>query len=297
MNSLTTSPTTLGACVSLACIWEATAPKPGNVYRGADFEDLTYVDFLTSAAVIGPVLEQASNQGVGLTILEAARRTRATVATNTNLGMLLLLTPLAAVAPEVSLRDGITSILSSLTDEDATDVFEAIRTAQPGGLGEVEEADVNETATPDISLLDAMKLAEQRDLIAKQYSNGFEQVLQTADRIEKNLELKQPLSDSIVHAFLQLIADHPDSLIARKCGLTTAHQVSAQAANVLAKGNPGEVEYEEALSQFDFSLRIDGHRRNPGTSADLIAAALFVLLREQRLNWPVEFYRNQEHDA
>ena len=41
-----------GVQATLACLWEATAPKPGNVYRGADFDDLTYADFITSAAVI-----------------------------------------------------------------------------------------------------------------------------------------------------------------------------------------------------------------------------------------------------
>ncbi len=34
----------------VACIWEATARKAGNVHRGADFPDVTYADFLASAA-------------------------------------------------------------------------------------------------------------------------------------------------------------------------------------------------------------------------------------------------------
>ncbi len=286
-------PTTIGACATLACIWEATAPKPGNVYRGADFEDLTYVDFLTSAALVGPVLENAAELGVGTTVLEAVTRTRAAVATNTNLGMLLLLAPLAAVPAAVSLEAGIDAVLASLDETDAKHVFGAIRVAQPGGLGKVNEADVNDTELPDISLTEAMHLAADRDLVARQYGNNFQQVFRVADHIGE-LSLHFPLGDAIVHAFLQLLAEHPDSLIARKCGPKVAREVSSQAAQVLSGGDPGDLEYEEALRDFDFALRIDGHRRNPGTSADVIAAALFVLLREDRLNWPLKFYRQQE---
>ncbi len=291
MPSLAVSPpTTLGASITLACIWEATAPKPGNVYRGADFEDLSYVDFLVSAAVVGPVLEKAAEQSVGATVLEAVKRTRVAVATNTNLGMLLLLAPLAAVPAEASLAKGIGCVLDSLTGEDAKHVFEAIRTAQPGGLGSVEEADVNDTAIPKISLNEAMRLAANRDLIARQYTNNFQQVFQIADHLQQLAQRGLPLSKAIVQAFLQLLSKHPDSLIARKCGDQIAGEVSAQAAAVLASGQPGEATYQAALQEFDFSLRVDGHRRNPGTSADLIAAALFVLLRENQLDWPVPFY-------
>jgi len=295
-TSMTMLPKTIGACASLACLWEATAPKPGNVYRGADFEDLTYVDFLTSAAVIGPVFEQTSELGVGATVLEAVERTRAAVATNTNLGMVLLLAPLAAVPAEVSLAVGIPAVLSQLTAVDSQHVFEAIRTAQPGGLGQVEAADVNDLAVPELSLPAVMQLAADRDLVARQYVNDFEQVFLVADHLQQAIERSLPLSEAIVHAFLQLLADFPDSLIARKCGGQVAIEVSTQAAVVLAAGEPGSTAYASALEAFDFSLRTrsrgSGHRRNPGTSADFIAAALFVMLREQRLRWPVSFYRH-----
>jgi len=287
-------PNSIGSCATLASIWEATAPKPGNVYRGADFNDLTYVDFLVSATVTGPVLEQAYSCGVGATIFEAVRRTHAAVATNTNLGMLLLLAPLASIPLEADMKDGLRRALASLCTDDTKLVFQAIRLANPGGLGKVDEADVNQSVAPDLSLLEAMRLASDRDLVARQYVNGFQEVFQVADRIEQALQRHLPLSDAIVFAFLQLLADWPDSLIARKCGEDVAKQVSTHAAAVLSQGEPGDAAYESALQEFDFSLRTDGHRRNPGTSADLIAAALFVLLRENRLEWPVKFYRNLE---
>src|SRR5437899_992179 len=86
-----------GQCAQLACVLEATARKPGNVTPFIDFEDLTYLDFVLSAAAIAPVMDRAAELGVGRTVLDALEATRHFVGTNSNLGMLLLLAPLAAV--------------------------------------------------------------------------------------------------------------------------------------------------------------------------------------------------------
>ncbi|QEG34398.1 triphosphoribosyl-dephospho-CoA synthase [Bythopirellula goksoeyrii] len=278
--------TDLAACATLACIWEATAPKPGNVYRGADFEDVTYADFLTSAAVIGQPIASAGKVGAGQAILDCISAIHASVGTNTYLGTVLLLAPLAAARTDIPLRDGIGEVLAGLTAADTRTAYEAIRLANPGGLGKVDDADVNQPA-PDITLLAAMQTGAERDLVARQYTNNFEQVLWVAERISA---AGLPLSVSIVVAFLELLANHPDSLITRKCGIEISKQVSQRAAHVLSLGRPGDELFDREIAEFDFSLRTDGHRRNPGTSADLIAAALFVLLRENRLEWPVRFY-------
>src|SRR5436190_21490910 len=126
-----------GLLVQLACLWEATARKPGNVHRFADHAGLTYVDFLTSAAAIGGVLDKAWFRPVGEIVLEAVKATRLVTSTNTNLGIVLALTPLAAVVPGRSLRPEIPAILRGLTVADAVLAYEAIRVAQPGGLGDV----------------------------------------------------------------------------------------------------------------------------------------------------------------
>src|SRR3954451_3647803 len=90
----------IGQCATLACLLEATAPKVGNVHRGADFEDLTFSDFVISSVVIGPAMETAASVGVGRAVYEAVAATRKCVPTNTNLGMALLIAPLAAVPRE-----------------------------------------------------------------------------------------------------------------------------------------------------------------------------------------------------
>lgn len=279
----------VGACATLACLWEATAAKPGNVYRGADFEDLTYADFVTSAAVIGPIVEHARQRGVGATVLAGARATRAAAGTNTNLGMLLLIAPLAAVPEGVPLVNGVADVLARLTRDDCESVYAAIRLIEPGGLGEAPEADVRSTPPPDLTLLEAMRLAADRDLVARQYTDDFAEVFWLADRLEAAAD-DWPLGEAIVHAYLELLAAHPDSLIARKCGQDVAEEAATRAAAVLSYTAQRIDAYGEALADFDFWLRADGHRRNPGTSADLIAAALFVLLREGRVKWPARFY-------
>jgi triphosphoribosyl-dephospho-CoA synthase len=284
---------TLGTCATIACIWEATAAKPGNVYRGADFDDLTYADFLTSATVIGPVIDRTPELGVGATILAAVAATRAAVATNTNLGMVLLIAPLAAVPGGAPLSERVESVLAALTYEDACAVYEAIPLSQPGGMGEVAEADVNQPPPAGLTLRAAMALAAERDLIARQYVNGFVEVFRTADRIEAHVADGQPLGEAIVLAFLELLAEEPDSLIARKGGLESAQEVSQHAATILASRRHGADAFHAMRAEYDFWLRADGHRRNPGTTADVIAAALFVLVRENRLPWPVKFYAQQ----
>jgi triphosphoribosyl-dephospho-CoA synthase len=278
-----------GEHATLACLWEATAPKPGNVYRGADFDDLTYADFVTSAAVIGPILNETAHNGVGATVLAAVAATRAAVATNTNLGMLLLIAPLAAAKSDRPIIQGLAEVLRSFNDEDARQVYAAIHLAQPGGLGRVEHADVNVLESPEISLREAMALAADRDLVARQYVNDFAEVRWTADRIAVALT-DQPLGEAIVRSYLELLVEHPDSLVTRKCGADMAAKVSAGAATVLSALAHGDDAYHSRRAEFDFWLRADGHRRNPGTSADVIAAALFMLLREQRITWPVRFY-------
>src|SRR5205809_513834 len=70
----------IGQCATLACLLEATAPKVGNVHRGADFEDLTFSDFVVSAVAIGPAMEGAASTGVGRAVYNAVAATRDLVA-------------------------------------------------------------------------------------------------------------------------------------------------------------------------------------------------------------------------
>lgn len=276
----------IGTCATLACLLEVTAPKVGNVHRSADFEDLTFTDFTVSAALVGPILEQVRELGVGKTILEAVTATQRTVGTNTNLGILLLIAPLAAVPRNQSIEHGIAGVLDSLSADDAAHVYEAIRAARPGGLGTAPRMDIAGPAP--MSLLEAMSAAADRDLVARQYSSRFADVLRrVVPWLVETRGTGASLTQAIIHTQIRLLAAEPDSLILRKCGLEVAQQAQQIASMALEAGGYDDENYLAVLADLDFWMRCDGHRRNPGTTADLIAAGLFVALRDNLLpaNW------------
>jgi len=267
------------AAAQLACVLEATAPKVGNVHPGAAFADMKYGDFLKSASAIGPVFAKVSGLSVGELVLEGVVATRANVGINTNLGTLLLLAPLAkAWTLRTSLADlhaAIQVVLSGLTHNDSKAIYEAIRIAKPGGLGESSQHDVHAEAPVD--LLVAMRHAAATDAVAAQYANGF------ADLFERLVpwfdEAQSPGVDVFEATCLvqvRWLAEECDGLIFRKCGPQIATEVQSLARRVV---EAEEVDCRRArMCELDDYLRSDGHRRNPGTTADLIAATLFVKL-------------------
>lgn len=195
----------------LACLLEATAKKPGNVHPEVSFADLTYQDFVRSAHLIAPSFTHGAEWGVGRIIFDAVERTQLGVVRNTNLGILLLLAPLALVPAGVPLRDGIGDVLAGLTHDDAALVYAAIRLANPGGLGRVEREDV--ASAPSVTLLEAMRLAADRDRIATQYTSGFSTVLAGAERLAASRLFPDRWEESVIGLHLWLMAEFPDTLI------------------------------------------------------------------------------------
>lgn len=263
-----------------ACLMEASARKPGNVHPEASFADLCYQDFVTSAKCVAGPLSRAGESGVGRAVRDAIRATRVQVQTNTNLGIALLLAPLAAVPANEALRDGVPQVLRSLTREDSQYVYEAIQLAHPGGLGSVKEGDV--TGPPPDDLLWAMGLAADRDWIAKQYVTGFRDVLETGVTLLSEWRPDAHWEVRVVHLYLEFLVRWPDSLIVRKCGPPIAKEASERARAVLEAGWPDGSNAGSAIEALDHWLRGDRHRRNPGTTADAVAATLFAALRDGR---------------
>lgn len=302
----------VGRIATLACVLEVTAPKPGNVHRGADFEDVTFSDFLISAVAVGEVFDRNS-LSIGQAILQAVQHTEAFVGTNTNLGIVLLLAPLVAAAKlgvgrgETQLTPQLVSkCLAKLTQADGRDVFEAIALAKPGGLGKASMFDVN-AEQGEVDLLAAMELAADRDAIAKQYTNAMADVFGIGQRLlSEGRALFADLNSAIVYCHVAWMAHQPDSLIQRKQGLTMAEQSQQRAQKVIdvvfpsAALSSGAVQaklsrldqetierFWRLVSDLDFWLRSDGHQRNPGTTADLIAATLFVAIYNGTLPVPL----------
>ncbi len=267
-----------GLAAQIACILEATARKPGNVHRLADFPgDAHYLDFLLSAAAIGPVFDAAPRIGLAATIFQAVAATRRVVATNTNLGMVLLMAPLAVVPERTPLQEGVGEVLGRTTVEDACVVYRAIRLANPGGLAEVPEQDI--AIEPTIPLREAMRLAASRDLVARQYATDYRELFELAlPWLTTALEGGAGLESAIVLAYQTMLAVRPDTLIARKRGQAVAEEASRRAKEATLTGD---------FDALDTWLRGDGHARNPGATADLIAATLFVALRDGTIRFPL----------
>ncbi len=267
-----------GQCAMISCVLEATARKPGNVHPDVSFTDLCYADFLAGAAAIRPVLDCAAESGVGRTVFECVRETRRLVPTNVNLGIALLLAPLAAVPPGVPLESGVCEVLNRLTVIDARAVYAAIRVAAPGGLGRAAEQDVANEPTED--LLTIMRRAADRDLVARQYANNFEQVFWAASLLAGPVLARLDWEQAVVTCHIELMSNFPDTLIARKRGSVESEESARRAAAVLAAEWPATPESRRLIGDLDSWLRAVGHERNPGTTADLVTASLYVALRD-----------------
>jgi triphosphoribosyl-dephospho-CoA synthase len=264
----------------LACVLEASAEKPGNVTPSHDFDDTSYEDMLRSGIALGAELGRTGERGVGDTVLAAVRASRDAAGANTNLGIALLLAPLSRAALSGGpLRERLGDVLLALTVDDARGAYAAIRLAGAGGLDEPVEHDVRDE--PRVTLREAMAAAAQRDTIASEY------VTDHAVTFELGLPaLSAALGDglrprdAIVELAVHLLATVPDTLIARKRGADAADRVAAGARQVLTAGGVRSARGRNALAEFDASLRQDGNALNPGTTADLVTAVLFVALLE-----------------
>ncbi len=270
---------TVAAAAEFACVLEASSPKLGNVHPGAAFVDMNYGHFLKSAAAIKPVFERAAELSVGELVLESVRATQAEVGINTNLGTLLLFAPLAKAAlvceSRSQLRREVSCVLDRLSPLDSQAVYEAIRIVKPGGIGKQATNDVHGRAPSD--LRGAMRQAADIDAVARQYTINFAEMF---DRLlpwlDAALHSGANVFTAICEVQLRQLAAEPDGLVIRKCGPEIANEICALAQRIVLEIN---LDIKAAMSkELDSYLRSDGHRRNPGTSADLIAAMLFAKL-------------------
>jgi triphosphoribosyl-dephospho-CoA synthase len=272
-----------------ACALDVAVRKPGNVSVASPGHGMTADQFIDSADVSAtPLLEAGAP--VGQRIEGAIRATRAAVGCNTNLGIVLLCAPLAAAAeratqtsaaadgrlasPEAvraAICNALRPELAALTRDDARAAFRAIAHANPGGLGAAPQEDVR--AEPTMDLRAAMQLAASRDRVARQYANDFADVFDTG--VPAFLQFAATPAAGMLGAYLAFLASDLDSHIVRKHGATLAHSVTDDARRVLSAWlDSGRAPEPDALAAWDEQLKTDSI--NPGTSADLAVASVFV---------------------
>ena len=299
----------VSSCLQLAILLEVSAHKPGNVNRTASFQSTQYEHFLASAVAVEPSFAHAAERGImvsegkiqlnelriGETIKDAIINANAWQrGGNTLLGTVLLLSPIAAAAGitlaeggefSVSeLRGNIQLVVESTTPSDAVTVYEAINIASPNGL--VDKAptlDVNDPSSKKkileekITLYEVFKISAPYDSISKEWVENYPITFETGlPYFTQQLKETDNLNTAIVHTFLKVLLTVPDTLIARKAGLDKAKEISEKAEEVLKLGGMTTLHGKEELSAFDKELRGPTNQRNPGTTADIIAAVLAI---------------------
>jgi triphosphoribosyl-dephospho-CoA synthase len=294
----------ISQCLELAILLEVSANKPGNVSFAVGFAGTRVEHFLASASAARSFFREAASRGVAVSegklrldrvgMGQLIRDCVADISAwqrggNTLLGTVMLFVPIAVAAGMTpakasydfeQLRRNIKLAVEATTAEDSVNVYEAIGIAKPSGLNVAPDLDVNAADSAErilrenVTLLQVFQIAAGYDDICSEWVRNYPITFDLAypylkERLERN-----ELNTAVVHTFLKILSEHPDTFIARKAGLEKAREVSSGARQVLDLGGLETAEGRRGLAEFDSKLRMSGNRLNPGTTADLTAAAL-----------------------
>ena len=261
-----------------ACMQELEALKPGNVHIFADGHGMTVEDFILSADAAAQMIA-LPDLTLGQRILYSVQATYKAVACNTNLGIILLSAPLieaALLKNEQSLTRKLKTVLANTSVADAQDVFDAIKLANPAGLGKSKLHDVYDKAT--CTLFDAMQTAAHRDLIAQQYTNDFADIVIVGLKAyENSFNRLNNAAWSTTALYITLLSTFTDSHIIKKNGESVARKVMSEAkTHLIAFNNLTNPKlYFGKLLAWDTQLKSAGI--NPGTTADMTVASLLMI--------------------
>jgi len=277
-----TSPDRVAQAALLAMLIElSSSPKPGNVDRGHDFDEIKFHHFLISAVSAYPAFRDAAmgSESTGALIRRAVSSWKSWgLFQNTHFGSVALLVPLAVAAGRNGdLKAEVARVLEETTAEDAIEFYAAFaiagaRVADVEDLSLKDPASLNRVRSEGRTLLDLMRLSQGHDLVAREWSTGFERSFELAELLGRRVA-DLGLNDGVVMTYLDALAEVPDSLVASKFGLNKAEEVSRRAKSILG------LEVQETLRLAEELDRkfVEGDI-NPGSTADLIAAALFISL-------------------
>jgi len=300
----------ISKCLELAILFEVSADKPGNVNLTTGFEGTHYEHFLASAVAATPWFELAAERGIAVSRKEISVNNvlvgqiiRNCVwdidswqhGGNTLLGTVILLSPIAVAAGMTSvvkenfeiqqLRKNLKCITESTLPEDAVNVYEAIKIANPSGLGKAPDLDLNDSNSvnrivkENITLYQVFKVASVYDRVCSEWVSNYPVTFEVAyPFLIRQIGKAIGLNKAIVHTFLKVLAEYPDTFIARKIGIEKAREVSAKASEILELGGLETSLGRKSLHEFDLQLRKSSNDLNPGTTADIVAATLALCI-------------------
>jgi triphosphoribosyl-dephospho-CoA synthase len=272
------SPRTPAENGELALLCEvAGTPKPGNVDRAREYPDLRFEHFLAGAVGARRGLAMAAaGESVGESFECAVRGMATQRGGNTQFGAVLLLTPLVrAAAADENSRDGVSRIVADTTVADAVSFYRAFEHVDvavadpPNGWDALDVrrgADAADAIRErELSLADVMATSAERDGVAREWTSGFERSFALAGRLAV---LDGPLPERASRAYLEALAAEPDSFVSITHDADTAREVTERADRVLSDHEDGDA----------FATELIEREINPGTTADITAAGLFVAL-------------------
>ena len=294
----------IARCIQLAMVMEVSAyPKPGNVDRNHDYEDTRFEHFLASAVSIHPVMENAakSKTGVGSLIHSAVRESaKWQNGGNTHFGAFILLVPLAMAAGDIlhkkheftieELVSCAHDIVKKTNVQDAIEFYRSFETAKVR-VNPVDEFDLQDSSSlgsldeKNTTLYDLMEISRGYDLIADEWVSGFERCANCGKMIirclgaDKRGGSKLDVNDAVVYAFMKTLSENRDTFIQTKFDETTADYVSGRARDILLEFKPQRSGFDAvrlAVEEFDDELLSKGI--NPGSTADIVIAGLFIAL-------------------
>lgn len=275
------SPRTPAGNAELALLLEvAGTPKPGNVDRHRDLDGLRFEHFLAGAVGARPGLEAAAaGESVGAAFERAVAGMAEQGGGNTQFGALLLLVPLVAATDgeRPPTPETVSRVVSSTTVDDAAAFyrsFDHVDVSVGDPPPDAPDLDVRRgsDAVPavearGVTLEAIMDRSAPADGVAAEWIGGFERTFETADRL---LAGEGPILDRTADAFLELLASEPDTLVATKHGEEVARDVSGRAATLLDAPRAAVEAFADDLVERGV---------NPGTTADVTAAGLYVALQ------------------
>ncbi len=266
----------------------AGTPKPGNVDRHRDLEDLRFEHFLAGAVGARDGLRMAaSGASVGPAFERSVEGMADQGGGNTQFGALLLLVPLVRAAREDLSQPVLESVVEETTVADAASfyrAFEHVDVFVSDPPEDMAPLDVRRgsDATPaleerGLTLLDVMDRSVPGDDVAREWVSGFERSFAAAERIAA---ADGPLPDRAAETFLSLLADRPDTLVVKRRGEAVAREVTERAAELVDAD--AFATDRESVERFADDLVARGI--NPGTTADLTAAGLFIALEREAVD-------------
>jgi len=273
----------------IACCLEVSSFKPGNVHRNKDYDDIKYHHFLNSGVAFGDIIYKASKdpRNIGQYIKLAVIESKKWSPSNANLGIIMLHTPIATTTGQMeefninTLKKEIKNTVKNTTTDDAIAVYDAIEIAMPNINPPKEGPDAQkndakqELREKNLTLYDVFKISSSWDSISYEWTKGFNISFEGYYLLNKYYKQYNNINLATTKTFLNILSNHPDTLIARKKDENTSKMVSDKAKEVLNNFN------EESLLKFDKFLSNEGNKLNPGTTADLIASSLMIFLLDR----------------